>query len=59
MIELLLKHGAKINAKNDKNNTALILATGKAFERSAEILIENGADVNVVGQDNETAVITN
>lgn len=57
-MKLLLDNGADINVVNTKNNTALILATGEAFEKAAELLIERGADVNVVGQDNETGEIT-
>lgn len=49
LLKLLLDNGALINAVNENNNSALILATLKAFEKAAELLIERGADVNIVG----------
>lgn len=37
MIKMLIEHGANLNVINDKRNSALILATGKAFEKAAEV----------------------
>lgn len=56
ILKLLLDNGADINVVNTKNNSALILAIGKSFEKAAELLIERGADVNIVGQNSETAL---
>ncbi len=46
IIELLLIHGAEINAKNDKNHSALSLAIVNQHDDAVEFLLANGADPN-------------
>lgn len=52
--EILLAHGAKVDAKDDKGHTPLFLVARSGFSKDddqaiedlAEVLIEHGADVN-------------
>jgi len=44
--ELLLAHGAAINAKNDHGDTPLHLAAMMGYEDEAKLLLDNNADVN-------------
>ena len=46
MVELLLAHGANVNAQNDHGNTPLYSAVGAA--ELAELLLAHGARVNVM-----------
>ena len=45
--ELLIKHGAKVNATTTKGRSALILTVGNRQEIMSEFLIEHGANVNL------------
>ena len=45
-MELLITKGANVNAKDEDNYTALILASKKGHKDVAELLIAKGADVN-------------
>ncbi|XP_070548778.1 GA-binding protein subunit beta-1-like [Ptychodera flava] len=44
--EVLIKHGADVNAKNDDESTALHEASKGGHADVAEVLIKHGADVN-------------
>ena len=46
-IELLLRHGAKINARANDGATALILAANMGKPEMVKFLIDKGADVNL------------
>lgn len=58
----LLDRGAKINAKNQRGYTALMLALQRTFyyyptmAQSVDTLVKRGADVSVVAEDGETAI---
>jgi ankyrin repeat protein len=54
-IEILLKKGADVNAKNAFNATALLRCAGDA--RKARMLIERGADVKIAAQTGRTPLI--
>ena len=49
--EILLEHGADVNAKNDDGNTPLLFADQLEI---VKILIEHGADVNVKNNNGDT-----
>ena len=51
MVDLLLAHGAHVNAQNDNGSTPLHLATD---ERVAERLVAKGANVNAKDKSGET-----
>lgn len=51
IIELLLEHGADINARNQYGSTALIKAASHGHIDVMKILIQAGADANI--EDNE------
>lgn len=46
MVELLLKHGAKVNDKNHSGEVALHYAAANGHKAVAEVLLKNKADVN-------------
>ena len=54
--ELLLQHGADINAGNKDDNTALHLAAFFARTDVAKLLLENGADIKARNADGATPV---
>lgn len=57
IIDLLVKHGANVNAKNDRGATALILAAGRASNPDVlEHLVEQGADINGKLDNGSTAL---
>jgi len=54
---LLLKHGANVNATDKYNTTALMIASVENFPLLVEILLRNGADTKLVQQGtNKTAL---
>ncbi len=56
-IELLLQHGANINARNRFGQTPLALATLKDRKDIVEFLITRGADVNTISTRGNTPLI--
>ena len=46
IVDLLLRRGARISAKDENGNTALILATQRGLIDVVKLLIENGSDIN-------------
>lgn len=46
-IQLLLEHGAHIDARDDKGNTALHMALARTKIAAARVLLRHGADVEV------------
>jgi len=53
-VKLLLHHGARVNAKDDKNSTALHAAAFFGRVEVLEVLVKAGADLNAVNSDGET-----
>jgi len=51
-VEVLLLHGADVNARNKRNSTPLHLASFKGYADSMQLLIRHGADVNARDEDN-------
>ncbi|EDO35982.1 predicted protein, partial [Nematostella vectensis] len=54
--EMLLKHGAIVNARNTSYVTPLHIAVGNGRTRIAQLLIANGADLEAETNDGETAL---
>ncbi len=55
-VELLLKHGAKVNAKNPGGVTALMIVAANNQPKIGTRLIEAGADLNARSDDGRTAM---
>jgi ankyrin repeat protein len=55
MLELLLKNGADIKARN-LYGTALHAATENGHAKAVELLLEKGADINIEDGDGRTAL---
>jgi len=58
VVEMLVKAGAKVNAKDIRGLTplALAVATDHADARIVRYLLENGADPKIVSEDGETVL---
>jgi len=58
VVEMLVKAGAKVDAKDIRGLTplALAVATDHADPRIVRFLLENGADPKIVSEDGETAL---
>jgi ankyrin repeat protein len=54
MVELLLQHGAAVDARAQSGETALHLAAGRGFKNVAESLLAQGADANARDDQNGT-----
>lgn len=54
-VEILIDHGADVNAKNDGSEPALFLAAKRGCTQIARMLIEHGAAVNCSNKDYVTA----
>src|SRR5688572_26504426 len=51
-VELLLKHGANVNAWDPRHDsTPLLMAVFRGHRDAARLLLEAGADVHVVGSE--------
>ncbi|MEX2595212.1 MAG: ankyrin repeat domain-containing protein [Anditalea sp.] len=44
--EILLKHGAKVEAYNDRGLTALMIAAANGHAEIVEVMLRHGANVN-------------
>lgn len=51
LVKELIEHGANVNAKDMKNNDALISAGSRSKTKVAELLLTKGAQVNSVNTD--------
>ena len=56
-VKTLLSKGANINAKNEKGQTALMVAAWRKRLEIVRCLIDNGADVNATNQYGGTALM--
>jgi serine/threonine-protein phosphatase 6 regulatory ankyrin repeat subunit B len=54
VMQVLLDHGAQINAQDEKGRTALMLATARP---AIKFLVDRGADLNVKNRDGKTALM--
>lgn len=55
IVQILIEHGANINATYNSGRTALFAAVEISSERMVKLLIENEADVNIVDRGHLTA----
>ena len=56
ILEVLINHGADVNAKNDKNATALIKACNKGNVDVMNVLLRAGADLNIADANGNTVL---
>ncbi|KAL0638686.1 B-cell lymphoma 3 protein [Maublancomyces gigas] len=54
ILQILLHHGADVNATNKNNNTAVMVAAGSGFLATVKILVDNGAKLNLVDRVGHT-----
>ena len=52
----LISEGADVNARNDRNDTALIIAAGKGRLETVRILLDSGAEMDLHSQKGKTAL---
>lgn len=55
--QLLLKHGANVNAKNAGGVTALMVAAANNTTRVGSVLLQSGADASIKSEDGRTALM--
>lgn len=53
-IQRLLKQGVNVDARDEKQRTALLLATWEDHPKVAKVLIDNGGDVNAQDQQQDS-----
>jgi hypothetical protein len=51
IVEILVKHGADVNAKNMNSETVIDIASRKSNVATVECLLQNGADVHSIQSD--------
>ncbi|MBL7152954.1 MAG: ankyrin repeat domain-containing protein [Phycisphaerae bacterium] len=56
LVDVLLKKGADVNAKDTKGVAPLVYAAAGGYEKIAKMLIDEGADVNVIADDGRRAL---
>lgn len=56
MAEILIKHKADVNARNNSKETVLILASKAGYEELVELLLISGAQVDAKDNSNRTAL---
>ncbi|MDR3387192.1 MAG: quinoprotein dehydrogenase-associated putative ABC transporter substrate-binding protein [Rudaea sp.] len=56
LANVLVQHGAKINATNSGGVTALMIAAAGNHSKVAELLLKSGADVDARSEDGRTAL---
>jgi ankyrin repeat protein len=54
IITLLIEHGAKVNAQNDRGLTALYLASAAGHEPQVQLLLSKGADSTIASKSGYT-----
>lgn len=59
IIQILLDHGAEVNACSSSHGTALMIALSMGRESIAKLLIQRGADVNCTRPASESCAYTN
>ena len=57
VVELLLRHGAKVNLQHSVGCTALMAAAQQGHERVVELLIRRGAEINKQDSNGGTALM--
>nr|XP_033803650.1 M-phase phosphoprotein 8 isoform X2 [Geotrypetes seraphini] len=57
LLRILIKKGAKVNARQKNGNTALIHAAEKNFLTTVAVLLEAGAHLNIQQNNGETALM--
>jgi ankyrin repeat protein len=59
VVEYLLEHGAKINARNNEGDTTLMIASegGVTKRRIVAILIQHGANLRLRNKNEQTALM--
>jgi quinoprotein dehydrogenase-associated probable ABC transporter substrate-binding protein len=55
--QLLIKHGANVNAKNAGGVTALMVAAANNTTRVGSLLLQSGADTSIKSEDGRTALM--
>ena len=55
--QLLIKHGANVNAKNAGGVTALMVAAANNTTRVGSLLLQSGADASIKSEDGRTALM--
>ena len=53
--QLLLEHGAEVNARDSRRNTPLLGASEYGHLEVARLLVENGADIDAEDDEGRTA----
>ena len=56
LLELLVKNGADVNARDNTGSTALMMASYEGNVDVVKMLLENGADLNATEKSGKTAL---
>jgi ankyrin repeat protein len=57
IVSLLIAKGVRVNEKNTKGHTALMLAAAHGEEAVVKLLLDNKADVDLADRSNHTALM--